>query len=262
MPALSIDNVSFSYHSSTPTLLNVSFDVQKGEFLSLVGPNGSGKTTLLRLLDRILLPRKGSIILDGKDITAYPRAELARKVASVPQDTNIQFPFTALEIVLMGRSPHNRGAMFENEHDIALALEMLKTTDTQHLAGQPITTLSGGERQRVFIARALAQQPEILLMDEPNAHLDIAHQLEVFNIIRRLNRERGLTVVSVSHDLNLASTYSDRIGMLVCGSLAAIGTPNDVLTEETIARVFRTEVLVDQHPTAHSPRVTLVTSNE
>jgi iron complex transport system ATP-binding protein len=150
--------------------------------------------------------------------------------------------------------------VFENPADRSIAGEMMSLMDIAHLASQPITSLSGGERQRVFIARALAQQPDILLLDEPNAHLDIAHQVEVFNILRTLHRSRGLTIVSVSHDLNLAATYSDRIAMLVCGSLVAAGPPADVLTEERIREVFRTDVLVDQHPRGGSPRITLIPS--
>ncbi|MCW5895609.1 MAG: ABC transporter ATP-binding protein [Bacteroidetes bacterium] len=261
MHALTVNQVSFSYRDAIPTLRDVSFHVEKGEFLSVAGPNGSGKSTLLRLLDRIYVPRSGTILLDNKNLTEYPRSELARRIAFVPQDTSVQFPFTVLELVLMGRSPHSRGAMFESEHDRAVALEMLERTDTKHLAHHPVTILSGGERQRVVIARALAQQPEILLLDEPNAHLDIAHQLEIFTIIKKLNEESGLTVISVSHDLNLAGAYSDRIGMLVCGSLAALGTPGDVLTEANIRSVFQTNVLVDRHPATRSPRVTLLTSH-
>ncbi len=257
MHALFVNNITFKYRNNIPTLTDVSFQVQRGEFLSLVGPNGSGKTTLLRLLDRILLPHSGSILLGDKNLTAFTRAELAKRMAFVPQDTAIQFPFTVMEIVLMGRSPHSRGSMFESDHDREIAHAMLEITDTRHLADQPITTLSGGERQRVFIARALAQQPEILLMDEPNAHLDIAHQLEMFTIIKKLNKDTGMTVVSVSHDLNLAAAFSDRMGMLVCGTIAAIGTPDVVLTKEHIENVFRTQVLVDRHPVTHSPRVTL-----
>lgn len=259
MHALTVENISFSYRGTVPVLRDVSLRVHKGEFLSIAGPNGSGKSTLLRLLDRIYVPRSGKIFLDGKNISEYPRAELARRIAFVPQDASVLFPFTALEIVLMGRSPHSRGAVFESERDRVIALDMLKRTDTAHLAHQSITTLSGGERQRVFIARALAQQPEILLLDEPNAHLDIAHQLDVFSIIKKLNTESGVTVISVSHDLNLAGAYSDRMGMLVCGTLAALGTPREVLTEATIRSVFQTRVLVDSNPATRSPRVTLLT---
>lgn len=258
MHALNVNSISFSYSSTVPTLRDVSFHVQKGEFFSLAGPNGSGKSTLLRILNRILIPSEGTVALDGRDITAFARGELARHIALVPQDTTMQFPFTAMEIVLMGRSPHVRGRMFESERDRAIAAEMMKQTDTSHLAHQPVTTLSGGERQRVFIARALAQEPEILLLDEPNAHLDIAHQVEIFAILKRLNSERGLTVVSVSHDLNLAAAYSDRIGMLVCGSLIAVGTPEEVLTAGNIHNAFRARVLVDRNPATHAPRISLL----
>jgi iron complex transport system ATP-binding protein len=136
---------------------------------------------------------------------------------------------------------------------------MLRVADVLHLSDQPITALSGGERQRVFIARALAQQPEILLMDEPNAHLDISHQIDIFNLVKKLNKEKGLTVIAVSHDLNLASAYSDRTALLVCGTLTAMGTPHEVLTEQNIREAFRSQVVVDRHPINNSPRITLVT---
>jgi len=260
MHAISVDNISFGYHLNVPILREISLKVEQGEFLSLAGPNGSGKTTLLRLLDRIFVPQNGSIFLDGRNITRYTRTEIAKRIAFVPQESGIIYPFTVLEVVLMGRAPHSRGSLFENAHDRGIANTMMKLTDVHHLAHHPVTALSGGERQRAFIARALAQQPEILLLDEPNAHLDIAHQIEVFSIIRKLNREAGLTVVSVSHDLNLAAAYSDRMAMLMGGTLAALGTPQEVLTEQRIREVFRTPVLVDTHPSGGSPRVTLLTS--
>lgn len=257
MHALTVDNISFGYDRTVSVLRDVSFSVHRGEFLSFLGPNGSGKTTLLRLLDRIFLPLRGQILLDDRNLGKFSRSAIARRIAFVPQDGGVQFPFTVFEIVLMGRSPHTRGMAFENAHDREIARAMMQLTDIEHLAHQPITKLSGGERQRAFIARALAQQPEILLLDEPNAHLDISHQIEVFRLIRRLNTESGLTVVSVSHDLNLAATYSDRVGMLLCGSLVAMGTPHDVLTEGRIREVFRAEVLVDRHPATSTPRITL-----
>ena len=258
MHALTVDNISFSYSPGIPTLRNVSLSITKGEFISVAGPNGSGKTTLLRLLDRIYLPEKGEIFLSGQNLIRYSRSEIARRIAFVPQESGVLFPFTVFEIVLMGRSPHSRGTIFENAHDRQVAFDMMKLTDIEHLADHSITSLSGGERQRVFIARALAQQPEIILLDEPNAHLDIAHQIDVFKIIKKLNAESGLTVVSVSHDLNLAASYSDRIAMLVCGSVEAIGTPEEVLTETRIREVFRTQVLVDKHPVGNTLRITLI----
>ena len=258
MTALATKSISFSYIPQVPTVHDITLEIAKGDFLTLVGPNGSGKTTLLRLLDRILLPEQGSILLEGKEIGLYSRIELARRIAFVPQEPQPQFPFTVAEIVLMGRAPHSRGSVFENTHDRDVARSMMQLTDTLHLADKPITALSGGERQRVYIARALAQEPQIILLDEPNAHLDIAHQIDVFRILRRLNQESGMTVISVSHDLNLAAAYSDRIALLVCGSMAAVGAPRDVLTEDRIREAFQTEVLVDAHPKNDVPRITLV----
>jgi iron complex transport system ATP-binding protein len=258
MHVLSINNISFSYDFRVPTLRDLSLDIQKGEFLGVIGPNGSGKTTLLRLLDRIFVPHKGTILLGGRDISSYPRSEIAKRIAFLPQENNPQFPFTVLEMVLMGRSPHIPGMSFENSHDRTIAFDSMKLTDVQHLADHPITALSGGERQRVFIARALAQEPEVILLDEPNAHLDITHQIDVMAIMKKLNRETGLTVVSVSHDLNLAAAYSDRVAILVCGTLTAVGTPHEVLTEERIRETFHTQVFVDRHPLGNAVRITPV----
>ena len=258
MHAITVDNISFGYDPATPVVRDVSFTVRTGEFLSLVGPNGSGKTTLLRLLDRIFFPHRGTILLGDQPLAKFSRTAIARRIAFVPQDNSIQFPFTVAEIVLMGRAPHSGGMAFENAHDWDVAREMMRLTDVAGFADQPVTNLSGGERQRVFIARALAQQPEIILMDEPNAHLDIAHQVDMFRIIKRLNTESGLTVLSVSHDLNLAAAYSDRIAMMVGGTLAALGTPAEVLTDARIHEVFRTPVIVDTHPVHGAPRVSLL----
>lgn len=258
MNVLAVERITFGYDQDIPVLHDVSLQVSNGEFLSLVGPNGSGKTTLLRLLDRIFIPRRGAILLRGKNLQGYSRSELAKRIAFVPQAAVQQFPFTVAEIVLMGRSPHTRGAVFENAGDREIARRMMELTDVAHLSDQPVTQLSGGERQRVLIARALAQQPEIILLDEPNAHLDIAHQIDIFRIIKKLNTDAGLTVISVSHDLNLAAFYSDRVAMLVGGVLAAVGAPREVLTAGTIREAFRTDVLVDSHPVRGTPRVTLL----
>lgn len=211
--SLRIEHVSFSY-AELPVLHDISFDVPAGDFLSLLGPNGSGKTTLLRLLDRILLPQRGTIALKGRTLQQYSRKEIARLVAYVPQDTLWVFPFTVLEVVLMGRSPYVGRSGFESQLDLDVALEMMRLTDIEHIAEKPITALSGGERQRVLIARALSQQPQILLLDEPNAHLDISHQLEIFQILREQNAQHNLTIVSVSHDLNLAAAFSKRVMLL------------------------------------------------
>ncbi len=258
MHAITVDNISFGYDPALPVVRDVTLTVRPGEFLSLVGPNGSGKTTLLRLIDRIFIPQQGTILLGDQPLAKFSRTAIARRIAFVPQDNVIQFPYTVAEIVLMGRAPHSGGMAFENAHDREVAGEMMRLTDVAAFADQPVTNLSGGERQRVFIARALAQEPEIILLDEPNAHLDIAHQVDMFRIIKRLNTESGLTVLSVSHDLNLAAAYSDRIAMLVCGTLAALGTPEEVLTGDRIREVFRTPVIVDTHPVHRVPRVSLL----
>jgi iron complex transport system ATP-binding protein len=258
MPVLTIDSVSFSYVANIQTLRNVSFNVQRGEFLTLVGPNGSGKSTLLKLLDRIFLPTEGTIHLEGKALPLYARAELARRIAFVPQERETQFPFTVEEIVLMGRAPHAGGHLFENAQDREIARRMMALTDISHLADHPVTDLSGGERQRAFIARALAQQAPVVLLDEPTAYLDIAHQVDIFRMLRSLCTDSGLTVISVSHDLNLAAMHSDRLAMLQAGTLAALGSPEEVLTAERIHNVFRADVLVDRHPRLDSPRVTIL----
>jgi len=257
MNVLSLHNVSFSYHPGTPTLQDVSLSVSPGEFLTIVGPNGSGKSTLLKLCGRMLTPQKGSVALYGRHVSDYPRIELAKRVAFVSQESNIQFPFTVFEVVLMGRAPHCSGLAFESKKDIETAVSAMEKTDIAHLAHQPVSTLSGGERQRAFIARALAQQPELILLDEPNAHLDIAHQVEVFGLMKSMIAEAGLTVVAVSHDLNLAASYSDRVALLRCGSLVAVGTPGEVLSGANIRDVFQTEVLIDRHPLHGAPRITL-----
>jgi iron complex transport system ATP-binding protein len=257
MDALTALAISFGYDPRHPVVRDVTFSIHRGEFFTLVGPNGSGKSTLLRLLDRFLSPHQGTIALFGEPLARYTRDALSRQIALVSQEHTVQFPFTVEEIVLMGRAPHTRGRIFENKHDRELARTMMQLMDIESLAGHTATDLSGGERQRVFIARALAQQPQVLLLDEPSAHLDIAHQVEVSSVLRKLQRESGLTVVSVSHDLNLAASASDRIGMMTAGSLAAIGTPQEVLTAARIEEIFRLPVLVDRHPISGNPRVSL-----
>lgn len=262
MHVLAADTISFSYDRSAPVLRELSFQVSQGEFLSLVGPNGSGKTTLLRLLDRIYVPSQGQVTLFGKPMESYTRSALAQRIAFVPQDSGSAFPFTVSEVVLMGRSPHMGGRLFESGHDRDVARRAMAMADIEHLADKPLGSLSGGERQRAFIARALAQEAQIILLDEPNVHLDIAHQVDMFSLMRELNTASGVTVVSVSHDLNLAAAYSDRIGVLHHGTLETIGTPVEVLTEAMIDRVFRTRVRVDVHPAGKYPRITLMPAGE
>lgn len=259
---LSVENLSFRY-PDVPVLRNISFQLPSGDFLSLLGPNGSGKSTLLRLLDRILIPQRGTITLDGHPLYEFSRRDLAKRIAYVPQDTLWVFPYTVLEVVLMGRSPHIGRSGFENKQDLRIAHEIMRLTDIAHLADKLITGISGGERQRVLIARALSQQPQILLLDEPNAHLDISHQIEIFRILREQNEQRNLTIVSVSHDLNLAAAFSRRTLLLANSSsegasVFAIGLAKDVLTRENIEQVYQTPVLVDQLPGSSAMRISLL----
>lgn len=256
-----IENISFSYPSN-PVLDCVSLDIRDGEILSILGPNGSGKSTLLRLITRILLPDQGSIFLEGRPLASFGRRELARMIGYVPQEVPWLFPFTVMEVVLMGRAPHLGRLGFESERDVAVCRAIMDMTDISSLADKPITAISGGERQRVLIARALAQEPSALLLDEPNAHLDLSHQLEVLQTLRRLNRDRKLTIAFVSHDLNLAAGFSDRILFLSAkgaggATIAAAGPPAEVLTSETIREVFGVPVSVDRDTTTGRPRITL-----
>lgn len=252
-----VNNICFSYERE-PVLRNISFEVEQGEFVSLIGPNGSGKTTLLKILNRLLIPKKGEVIIFNRNLNSYSLKELAKIIGFVPQDNFFPFPYTVMEVVLMGRTPHLRGIGFESKNDIEIAFEVMELTNIKSLADKPVTSLSFGERQMVLIARALAQQPKIILLDEPNAHLDISHQIEIFSLLKVLAKEKNVTVISVSHDLNLVSSYSDKVILLSKGQILAIGKLDVVLTEENIENAYGTEVFVDINPITGKPRVTLL----
>ena len=209
---------------------------------------------------RILIPQQGKVEMFGQPHAAFSQAEISRHVAFVPQETQQAFPFTINEMVLMGRYPHHNrtwGLGWEGAQDRVVAMQAMRDLDVSHLGTRLITNVSGGERQRAVIARALAQEPAILLLDEPTAFLDLHHQLDIARIIRRLNRERGLTVVLVSHDLNLASQYCDRLVLLREGEIVTMGSPEEVIAGESLERVYDCPVLVDRHPQSGMPRVTL-----
>ncbi len=263
-----VRSLRFRYHAerrSDPgwVLDGLTFDVRAGEIVGIVGPNGSGKTSLLKLLANVLRPQQGDIALLGRDLATMPQREVARLVALVPQDTQQIFPFTVAETVLMGRYPHHHGTKWsagfdwESADDLAVVQQAMEAADIAHLADRLVTDLSGGERQRCVIARALAQDPTVLLLDEPTAFLDLRHQIDICGIVRRLKEERGFTVVLVSHDLNLASQCCDQILMLKEGRLFRLGTPDEVICRDLIRVVYGCEVLVDRHPITGQPRVTL-----
>jgi cobalamin transport system ATP-binding protein len=244
-------------------LHDVNCQVTAGEVLGIIGPNGSGKTSLLKLLARLSRPQAGCLTLFDTDMTGLSQEAIARWVALVPQESPVLFPFTVAEIVLMGRFAHRHGRWsfgsfgWEGPDDVKVAQEAMQELDVMHLADRSIYEVSVGERQRAIIARALAQQPRVLLLDEPTAFLDLNHQLDICRILRRLNQERGLTVVLVSHDLNLASQYCDRLLMLSEGRIARLGSPDEVIRADHLEAVYRCRVLVDEHPVSGLPRVTL-----
>ncbi|MFA6384946.1 MAG: ABC transporter ATP-binding protein, partial [Candidatus Omnitrophota bacterium] len=254
---LDITGVSAGYAKEN-VINNISLRVNQGDFLGLIGPNGSGKTTLLRLATRVLQPREGAITLDKKNIHAMPLKEFCRNVAFVAQDMGMSFSFTAMEIVLMGRIPHLKRLQFESKNDMRIAEQALKVTDSLHLKDKMIDELSAGERQRVVIARALAQEPKLLFLDEPTSHLDIGHQIQILDLLTRLNRSRNLTIVMVQHDLNLAGAYCNRIALVNEGSIYKHGSPNEVLTYQNIEAVYKTVVLVNENPVTKKPNIVLV----
>ncbi|MCX5678282.1 MAG: ABC transporter ATP-binding protein [Candidatus Omnitrophica bacterium] len=245
-------------YGAQDVIKDISFDVKNGEFLGIIGPNGSGKSTLLRLLSRALPLKGGDIELESKDTKKIHIKEFCKKVAFVSQDVTINFPFTSGEIALMGRIPHMGRLQFETKKDHSIACDSLSLTDALHLKDKYITELSAGERQRVVIAKALAQEPILLFLDEPTSHLDISHQIQILDLLKKLNRENGLTIIIVLHDLNLASEYCSRIMLLEDGRIFKDAAPKDILTYQNIEAVYKTVVVVNENPISHKPYIVLV----
>jgi iron complex transport system ATP-binding protein len=243
------------FYDSAKVLENIRFSVKTGTFLGILGPNGSGKTTLLKSISRVLKPRKGAILLDDANIYKMKTTEVAKNMAVVPQDSSISFSFTALQIVLMGRAPHLSRLQTESSKDIDIAKKAMEYTGTLHLAQRLVTELSGGERQRVIIARALTQQPKILLLDEPTSHLDVSNQIEIMDILKQLCLEKKLLIVGVFHDFNLAARYCDSIILLKSGKVVAAGKASEILTCENIKAVFKIDAIVNKHPVTGLPYV-------
>jgi iron complex transport system ATP-binding protein len=250
-PVLELREVAFTYdntgvRTARPfAMASLSLCVEPGEILGVIGPNSAGKTTLIRLVTRVLAPLAGQILLHGQPLAGASPWELARKVAVVPQEAPPALRFTVEQLALMGRYPHGPARFFESGEDRAIARAAMLATGVLELAALPVEILSGGERQRAMLARALAQEPDLLVLDEPTAHLDLRHQVECAVLLERLNRQRGTSILLVSHDLNLAAQLCDRLLLLAGGSIVRLGSPVEVLDEDLLRTVYGCDVVVE-----------------
>lgn len=258
---LEINNLTCGYGSKI-VLKDIDFNVKEQELIGIIGPNGSGKTTFIKAMTRILKPKKGLVLLNGKNIWQMKFKELAKQIAVVPQsfdgaDMSVQ------DFVLLGRIPHFKRFQFlESKNDLRIAEKCMSLTDTLRLKNQLMSEISGGEKQLALIARALTQEPKLLLLDEPTSHLDITHQISILDLIKRLNKELMLTVITVLHDLNLASEYCKRLVLVNEGRIYKTGTPEEVLNYKSIEEVYKTIVVVEKNPISSKPYVLIVSEEE
>ena len=257
MIAIQTKNIQFSY-DATRVIHDVSMSLRQGEFLGIIGPNGAGKSTMLRILCGILKPNQGAVLLFGKHFSAQSHKTIAQNIAFVPQETHFALDFPVHEIVRMGRYPYKGPFQREDSADQEAVEYALQAANIKELRQRPINSLSSGERQRVVIARALAQAPRILLLDEPTSHLDLHHQLVIMELLRKLNLD-GISIAVVHHDLNLASLYCQRLVLMHEGKIYAEGKPNDLLNEKTLKNVYGAAVKIVQHPDKAVPQIFLHT---
>jgi len=254
MTGLEIKGLNFSYFNK-PILVDINLSIKPGEMVGLLGPNGSGKTTLIKLASGILHPKQGEVKINGSLLNHMNRKAIARRLAVVPQQFTVPYAFTVEEVVMLGRIPFTKPLVEENETDHRIISEAMQLVGVSELIGRRFDELSGGERQRVITAMALAQEPEILLLDEPTVHLDISHQLQMLELVKQLNTTKGLTVLAALHDLNMAALYFNRLVLLKNGRILADGIPQQVLTKQNIETIFNTPVLVEKHPVTGGPHV-------
>ncbi|MBF0225991.1 MAG: ABC transporter ATP-binding protein [Desulfobacterales bacterium] len=255
--AISIKNLIHHYGNSL-ILKDISFDINQGDFFVILGPNGSGKTTLLKIISAIEKLKNGQINIFENPIQEYSFRNFAKNIAFVPQSPPSDIPFNVSELVLMGRYPYLGMLGIEEEKDIEIAKQAMEFTKVYHLANRKFNQLSGGECQRVFIAKAICQQPKIMLLDEPTASLDISHQTQIMDLMEELKEKKGITVVMVSHDINLAAMYGNYILLMKNGDIVNQGSPNEVLNYENLEKTYGCVLLVDESPLGKYPRVTLV----
>jgi iron complex transport system ATP-binding protein len=253
---LELREIHFRYEREV--LCGVTLAVSAGEVMALLGPNGAGKSTLLSVAHGALRPQRGAVLFEGRPVASFSRREVARRMALVAQAGEVRFPLTALEYVLAGRFAHVNALGFDSPHDVAVALSALRATDGAQFAARRFNELSSGERQRVVLARALAQEPRLLLLDEPTANADIAHQISLLSLVGHLTRERQLGALVVTHEINLAAEFADRVALLKDGRLLACGKPREVMTADLLSQLFETPLFVDQHPQSGNPRVSWV----
>lgn len=249
-----VEGLDFSYGNKS-ILKNINLSIKTGSFVSIIGPNGSGKSTFLRNLSRYLKPQKGVIMLGDDDIRKLSQKEISKRISVVPQNILMEFDYKVKDIVLMGRYPYVKRLKGETAEDIKIAERAMKYTNTLEFSNRHFSELSGGEKQRVILAQALAQQPRVLLMDEPISHLDLQYQVEILDLVKKMTLEEGLTSIAVLHDLNMASTYSDYIIMMKEGKVFCKGEPEKVLTVENIARTFNTNVSISKNPITGKPYI-------
>jgi len=252
---LTLPDIHFSYDHEV--LSGITLDVGAKEVVCLLGPNGAGKSTLLAIAYGALHQVSGEALIDGRPVASLSRRSIARSIALVTQPGEVRFPLTALEYVLAGRFAHVSALGFDSPGDVEIASQALNATDAYQFAGRRFNELSTGERQRVVLARALAQEPRVLLLDEPTANVDLAHQVSLLKLLRSLAAERGIGMLVVTHEINLAAELADRVALLKGGRLMACGTPREVMTAGLLSELFETPLVVDDHPQSGNPRVSL-----
>jgi iron complex transport system ATP-binding protein len=258
---LEANHITINYGPRT-AVSDVSLQARPGKVVALLGPNGAGKSTLLRSLNGAMATSAGEVLLDGTPVRAFARRAIARRVAVVAQEADLRFPITVMEFVLGGRYATSGAWGWENRHDVEVVRGVLRETELDDFAGRLMTELSGGERQRAVLARALATEAAVLLLDEPTANLDLAHQVAMLRLVRRRCKESGCAAVVVTHDINLAADFADLVMLLKAGRLVASGPSQTVLTPDLLAETFGLDVLVDAHPVTGAPRITPVYTQE
>ena len=252
--AISLKQISFSYRTQV-VLQDITLEIPRQSLLALIGPNGGGKTTLLRVMSKALKPQHGTVSLDGRPLESHSARGLAQKLAVISSEQHFEFPFSVTDVVAMGRFPHLNRLERMSDRDWKIVHEAMEKTSVLDFRNRSISQLSSGEKQRVLIARAIAQQPSILMLDEPNAHLDINHQIAVFNLLQTLNRQHQMTVIVVLHDLSAAAAFCETMVLLHRGQVVHTGTPREVITAELIQQTYGAEVTVFPSPVGGSPQI-------